>query len=249
VRREISARRKKKGHQHRMSKAWIGLWLLALPSGVKGQDGRADDHSEKQNFHKSRGTALAYSFLLPGLGDLYLRDWKMSEWGSGKIGFATEVALWASHLYLSSYSGWVKDDARALAATHAGVDWSEAKPQGYFSNIGKFSSIYSYNDVQRRFTGPEGNLYNETLANYWSWDAESQRQKYDDRRIRSRSFKRYSEFVLYGIFVNHVISMIRTARTYRRMERSDDMQIGFSYRPLMPSGQQDVWMFSFTRQW
>lgn len=227
-----------------MKNGWIFLAGLLVCAGIQGQ--------EKTNhtvLHKSRGKAILYSFLVPGLGELYLKDWKWSEWGSGKTLLMSEMTLWGVHMYLSSYSAWVRDDARALAATHAGVDWSAAKPDGYVSNIGKFADIFVYNDVQRRFTGPDGNLYPETPDNYWSWDSEKNRDKYDHFRIRSRSFKRYSEFTLYGVFVNHVISMINASRTYRRLQRDHDVHVGFSYRPLMPSGQQDVWLLQLTRRW
>lgn len=223
---------------------WIGL---AIVSGLNAQETEnATDHVQ---IHKSRGTALVYSFLVPGLGELYLEDWKWSEWGSGKTWFMSEIVMWGTHVYLASYSGWVKDDARALAATRAGVDWSVTKPDNYVSNIGKFTDIYSYNDVQRRFTGPEGNLYPETADNFWSWDSKNSQNKYDDLRIRSRTFKRYSEFTLYGIFVNHVVSVISASRAFRRHQHNNSVRVGFSYRPLMPSGQQDVWLMQLSRQW
>ncbi len=221
---------------------FLVAWIIS--TGIHGQEAAGNT-----GLDKSRGKAIIYSFLVPGLGELYLKDWKWSEWGTGRTWFVSEMVLWGSHVYLSSYSGWVRDDARALAATHAGVDWSATKPDGYVSNIGKFTDIFVYNDVQRRFTGPEGNLYAETPDNYWRWDSEKGRVKYDNLRIRSRSFKRYSEFTLYGVFVNHVIGMVSASRAYRRLQRDRGIHVGFSYRPLMPSGQQDIWLLQLTRHW
>lgn len=172
--------------------------------------------------------AFLYSLLLPGLGDLYLNNWDLKKWGNGKYFFASETALWAAFFYMKSYSGWIKQDSRSLAARHAGVDWNAAKPANYSTVIGKFEDIYSYNVTQRRLTG-NSMLYAETPDLYWKWDSQGNMKKYDNLRIKSQSAKTYSTYVVYGIVVNHLLSAINTMRTLRIRAKNQTVHFNLMY--------------------
>lgn len=167
---------------------------------------------------KSKKKALLLSLLVPGAGELYLNDWNLREWQSGKYFFTSEALLWAGHFYFRTYSNWSRSDAKALAAAHARVNWNAAKPSGYFSVIGKFTDIYTFNEVQRRFFGPEA-VYTENAENFWQWDHEKNQNRFEDKRLESRNYKRYSQFVVYGVVVNHVLSAINAMRMYNKRQK------------------------------
>ncbi len=179
---------------------------------------------------KSKKLVFFYSLLMPGMGDLYLKDWNVREWGSGKYFFATEVLLWASHFYSNSRSQWLAGDYKALAARHAGVVWGVPKPDKYETNIGKFSDIYYFNDVYRRASGTT-QLYEENDANYWRWDSESHRKLYDRTRIQSQKFDRISQYLIFGIVVNHFMAGMNSIREYRRLQRALGVQMDFRVYP------------------
>lgn len=168
--------------------------------------------------YKSKKKALLLSLLVPGAGELYLNDWNLRAWQSGKYFFTSEALLWAGHFYFRSYSDWSRSDAKALAAAHARVNWNAAKPSGYFSIIGKFTDIYTFNDVQRRFFGPDA-AFTENADNFWQWDSENNQNRFEDKRLESRNYKRYSQFVVYGVVVNHVLSAINAMRMYNKRQK------------------------------
>jgi hypothetical protein len=177
---------------------------------------------------KSKPKAFMLSMLIPGFGDLYLNDWNIKKWGNGKYFFTSEIFLWSSFLYLKSYSNWIRQDSRALASQHAGVNWKQDKPSRYTTVIGKFADIYSYNETQRRLTG-NAFLYPETSDNYWKWDSQSNQKKYDELRIKSRSTSIYATYVVYGVIVNHILSSINTMRTFKIMNKQRTVQMNLLY--------------------
>lgn len=200
----------------------VGLLILmiALSGSVFAQE-------------KSKFKAALYSAAVPGAGELYLNDWKVSGWGAGAYFFAAETGLWTTHLSTASYSSWVKSDARALAGRSAGVDLNSPKPSKFYVNIGKYSDIYAYNDEQRRITGT-ALLYEENTANYWLWDTESHRERYDRLRVRSDRFDRISKYMYFGMFVNRVLSVVYTVRQYKKRYATPPVQINW----LPPVGEK-----------
>lgn len=187
---------------------------------------------EKKPYAKSKKQAFFYSLLLPGLGELYQNDWKFEGWGSGLYYFAAEALLWSGHFYLKSYSNWQKEDSRSLAARNAGVDLFSPKPARYYVNIGKFSDIYLYNDFQRRMVGTS-TLYAETGTNYWRWNSDHDRRTYDRMRIRSDSYRSFSQYMLWGIFTNHVLSSVNSMRIFRNRQHLTDAEFHFDIKPGM----------------
>lgn len=192
--------------------------------------------------NKSKRSAFFLSVLLPGLGDLYLHDWKIREWGSGRYFFATEVLLIAGHLYSAHRSDWLRNDYRAWAAGHAGVDWNYSKPSQYETNIGKFSDVYSYNEVQRRLTGT-AQLYEEGPRHYWQWDSESHRKKYDRLRISSQKYDRFSQYLIFGVVVNHLLAGVNSLRQYRQMEKATGIHLRFRLSPFTGLGGRPQYGF------
>lgn len=179
---------------------------------------------------KSKKKAFFYSLLVPGLGELYQNDWKFSAWGSGLYYFTAEVVLWSGHFYLKNYGNWLREDSRSLAARSAGVDLNSTKPKRYYVNIGKFSDIYSYNDYQRRTVGTS-TVYAETEANFWLWNSDKSRRKYDRMRIRSDNYRNFSQYIFWGVFTNHVLSAVNSMRIFRKLHPLSTAQLHIDMIP------------------
>ncbi|KAB2878328.1 hypothetical protein F9K33_13525 [bacterium] len=202
----------------------------SLYSAAQSTGQEAAGSQQSLPYAKSKKKAFLFSLLLPGLGELYQNDWKFNGWGSGLYYFGAEALLWSSHLYLGSYSNWLKEDSRSLAARNAGVDLKSPKPSRYYVNIGKFSDIYTYNEFQRRLVGTS-TLYAETNANFWQWNNDGSRRKYDRLRADSDTYNNFSKYMLWGIFTNHVLSAVNSMRLFRNNERWGETRIHFDMIP------------------
>ncbi|MBL7996677.1 hypothetical protein JNM05_15030 [bacterium] len=202
----------------------------SLYSATQSSGQEAGSSQQSLPYAKSKKKAFLFSLLLPGLGELYQNDWKFNGWGSGLYYFGAEALLWSSHLYMGSYSNWLKEDARSLAAHNAGVDLKSPKPARYYVNIGKFSDIYTYNDFQRRMVGTS-TVYVETDANFWQWNNDGSRRRYDRLRADSDTYKNFSKYMLWGIFTNHVMSAVNSLRVFRNNKSLGEARIHFEMMP------------------
>ena len=154
---------------------------------------------------KNVGLAALYSFLLPGMGEMYA-----GEYGMGKYFTIAEGALWVTLLGYDRYAHWIQDDARQFAAQHARANIS-GKDDQYFSDIADFTNVYAYNESVLKSRSPEL-LYNPASSYYWSWDNDQNRASYRDLRVTSDERFNDTRFVAAAIGVNHLISAINAAR-------------------------------------
>jgi hypothetical protein len=167
---------------------------------------------------KSVGLAAVYSLLLPGMGELYANGFS-----SGKYFLIAEGALWLTYTTFEVYGNALRDDARALATSRAGVTL-EGKDDQYFIDIGNFVSIEEYNDKQLRDREPE-RLY--PVSGYaWDWKSDALRASYREQRIRSETMYNNRKFVVAAIIVNHVASAINAARSAISHNNAVDDQLG-----------------------
>jgi hypothetical protein len=150
---------------------------------------------------KSKGKAFLFSFVLPGLGEKYVgADRK------GAVFMATELTLWLSYAGFITYRDWRKEDYKTYAATHAGVDL-DGKSDSYFVDVGNYDSIHDYNAAKLR----QRNLadyYRDIEANFWQWESQQQREKFDQLRISADRADNQSLFVIGAIFANHILSAL-----------------------------------------
>jgi hypothetical protein len=155
---------------------------------------------------KSVGLAVVLSLLLPGMGELYAGDYS-----TGRYSTAAEGALWLTYTSFELYGTWVRDDARKLAVTTADVNLAGQSNQ-FFVDIGNYKDVYQYNErkLQDR---QEEKLYDPNSIYFWSWNSESDRQKYRNLRISSDQAFNNKQFVLGAVLVNHVVSAINAARS------------------------------------
>lgn len=184
---------------------------------------------------KSVGLAAIYSFLLPGMGELYV-----DEYGMGKYFTVAEGAFWVALAGVDLHANSLQDDARRYAAQHAGTRF-EGKDDQYFVDISNFNTVYEYNEQVLRDRDPQ-KLYNPVSSDYWSWDSEANRSQYRDERISAEKMFNNTRFVAAAIAVNHVVSAINAARLAfshnRNLDKADllDIKAGLLGTMARPDG-------------
>jgi hypothetical protein len=161
---------------------------------------------------KSTTLAVLYSIILPGAGEYYAESFS-----SGKFSLMADAGLWLTYAGFQNHADWVRNDARAFAAQHAGVTVS-GQDEPFEVNLGNFLSTVDYNQQQlrdRRFSS----MY--TASNQqWSWDAEDSRQSFRAMRIRSDEIRNYGKFVIAGLVVNRIFSAFAAARAVNAFNRT-----------------------------
>lgn len=163
------------------------------------------DMSSATPAKKSVGLAAVYSFLLPGMGELYA-----GGFNSGKYFLLAEGLLWLSYAAIDIHASSQREDARVFSAVHAGVNRS-GKDDQFFVNVGNFASVDDYNDKKLR--DRELDLVYDPAQGYnWRWDSEASRQTFRDQRVASENMFNNRKFVGAAILVNHVASAINAAR-------------------------------------
>ncbi len=151
--------------------------ILELKNSIKFSDGNfQDDHvnlsydynSEK----KSVGLGIVYSLLLPGMGELYA-----DAYSTGKYFTIADGILWGTFIGMNVYSSWQEDNYKTYAAANADVNNSN-KDEDFYSTIGDYTSVYSYNDqkaLERNFD----EMLDEEV-DFWKWNTTDERQTYRD---------------------------------------------------------------------
>ena len=140
------------------------------------------------------------SLILPGLGEL-----EMGHEKRARSFFIREAALWLVCIGGTKAANWHESDYRAFAEIHANVDMND-KDYLFSVNLGHYDSFSEYNAIntRKRLTG---DLYEEG-GDQWQWDSTQNRIKYDRMRIKSVTYKKYSQFAIGGLVLHRIISLI-----------------------------------------
>lgn len=161
---------------------------------------------------KSVSRAFFYSLLLPGTGEAYV-----GKTGYTKFFLSVETIGWGLFIANSLQVSSREEDYQNYAVQHAGIDRSGKEDQ-YWIDIGKFDTIYEYNEQRRRDRNIDA-LYPESPDFAWRWDAEDNRLFYDAYRIDTRKIEDRQVYIFGVIILNHLASAInalRLARAYNR---------------------------------
>jgi len=101
---------------------------------------------------------------------------------------------------------------------HASVQ-RKNKDGRFWSDIGKFDDIYTYNakrQRQRDFTV----LYDENNENYWKWDSYDSRYNYDSKRLHANDIDGKKVYYQLAVVVNHLASAIHALYTARKHNKA-----------------------------
>ncbi len=164
--------------------------------------------NDYQPERKNPGLAVLFSLIIPGTG-----EWYAGNISTGKYLIASEITLWLSVYGFHSYGNWLKNDARAFARVHAGVEWADKDDQ-FFVNVGNFMSRHEYNEKKMR-DRDIGALYTDPLYE-WTWESDEMRREFRDLRVRSDKMFNAIKFVGVAIVANHIASAVLAGYSAQR---------------------------------
>jgi hypothetical protein len=189
---------------------------------------------------KSVGLGIIYSLLLPGMGELYADAYDV-----GKYFTIADGVLWGTFIGMNVYANWQENNYKSYAESRAGIS-NDDKDDNYYSTIGVYNNIESYNDqkaLERNFD----EMY-DTESYFWKWDTNSERETYRDMWTSSEQTKNDIRFIVGGLILNRIASAINAARLVtsynNRLEEnlSWNVSVGFVNKPTLPTSLN----FNFT---
>ena len=161
---------------------------------------------------KSVGLAFFMSLALPGSGEFYMGRKNLTAWF-----LTTEILLWTGLTANSLYADHLDEEYRIYAAQHAGIN-REGKDKQFWVDIGKYNSIYDFNEQRRRDRYFEAIYYDES-TDYWLWDSKDNRLKYDGDRLGANEVRNQSVYFFASIVLNHLVSAVNSLRIARKHNR------------------------------
>jgi len=174
-------------------RAWPLILILAL-GGVPSLPARDTGRAVEKG-------ALIRSLIVPGWGQYVLGDHSAAR----KLVLA-ETGLWLSWLVTRGAAGWYQQDYRAFAALHAGVAYP-LKSDIYYYRLGRYDSIYEYNQVQLR-QRYISDIYRPDGEYNWQWDDPANRERYKNLRRSSLLATKGALFIVGGMVVNRAVATI-----------------------------------------
>ena len=141
------------------------------------------------------------SLVLPGWGEHTLGESKQAQGF-----FIREAALWLIYIGVKNTANWYKNDYTAFAELHSDVDM-ERKNYLFAVNLGHYESFEQYNDTKERQRQVE-NKYKENKSLGWQWDNSVNRIKFDEMRIKSANYDKYTRFAVGGLILHRLVSLI-----------------------------------------
>lgn len=153
---------------------------------------------------KNRGTAILYSLLLPGMGELYA-----DGYDSGVYFTVADVAIWGTLIGLNIYGNWQADNYKSFALSNAGID-EQGKNSTFYADISSYNSVEEFNNeklLNRNFD----ELYN-TDTHYWEWSSSDKRKEYREMWSSSEQAFTNVRFAAGALLLNRIISMINAVR-------------------------------------
>jgi len=169
------------------------------------------------------GTQMWKSLIVPGWGEKQLKHDKR-----GNLLLFTEFALWTALSYSNDqYSGY-KSSYINHGEYFAGVDWKN-KNDLYAANVGNYTCLSyddcgddAYNEIKRRnFLFDD--VYPEDEGYEWNWESRDERLRYDTWRNKSKNYKDIKGFIVGGMIVNRIISLIDVVVLERKNKLSSEL--------------------------
>lgn len=164
--------------------------------------------------NKSGALAFLYSFLLPGMGELYANRYDV-----GAYFIAVEGMLWLSLGGLNYYGNWQRDNYKEYASVHAGVD-IKGKSETYFATISSYLSISDYNN--EKYLNREFHKVLDLKTFYWDWLSNDFRKTYRSMWTSSESAFNNVRFAAAMIVVNHLVSAINAVILVNKYNKNLD---------------------------
>lgn len=180
---------------------------------------KEEHHSEMMLFsnqkeEKSGALAFLYSFLLPGMGELYANRYDV-----GLYFTAVEGVLWLGLGGLTYYGNWQRDNYKEYASVHAGVDVN-GKNETYFATISSYLNINDYNS--EKYLNREFHKVLDLKTYHWDWLSNDSRKTYRAMWVSSESAFNNVRFAAAMIVVNHLVSAINAVILVNKYNKNLD---------------------------
>ena len=147
----------------------------------------------------SRGKAVLKSAILPGWG-----EHSLGTSGAGRIFFVSEAALWISYAGMAVYKDIQNNDMISFAKAHSGATSFYGSSQ-YWVDIGSFLSWSDHREEMLQYRTPD-KIYPE--ENAWNWDSVENANTFRNIRIAKDKSEHRMTFILGGLVMNRMISML-----------------------------------------
>jgi len=212
--------------------------ILELKNSIKLSDKNFQDELVNLSYDynsekKSVGLGIVYSLLLPGMGELYADAYDI-----GKYFTIADGILWGTFIGMEVYSNWQENNYQTYAASNADVDNSN-KDADYYSTIGNYTSVFSYNEEKALERNYDDMLNPEVY--FWKWDSTNERQTYRDMWTSSEQTSNDIRFVVGGLILNRIASAVNAARLVTaynnklKDELSWNFSVGFANQQNLPT--------------
>ena len=141
------------------------------------------------------------SLVLPGWG-----EYSLDNQIRGRIFVLSETVLLLAILGSYSVSQRQETEFRAYAAEHAGIS-PDGKDRQFWVDIGNYSSLLAFNEEHLRWRDFNA-LYEDNDTWAWAWDSGNNRERFENMRIASDSWRLRGSFLIGGVVLNHIVSAI-----------------------------------------
>ena len=141
------------------------------------------------------------SLVLPGWG-----EYSLDNQIRGRIFVLSETVLLLAILGSYSVAQRQETEYKAYAAEHAGID-PIGKDRQFWVDIGNYSSLFTFNEEHLRWRDFNA-LYEDNDTWTWAWDSGNNRERFENMRIASDSWRLRGSFLIGGVVLNHIVSAI-----------------------------------------
>ena len=141
------------------------------------------------------------SLIVPGWGQKTLGKPKRARFFN-----YLESGILLTIIGSSTFANIKRKNYIAFASKHAAIS-SSGKDHKYWVDIGNYKSIENYNNEHLR-NREMNDLYPDDKKWSWDWDLESNRKKFEDKRIRTDQLELFATFGVGALIVNHLVSSI-----------------------------------------
>ena len=141
------------------------------------------------------------SLVFPGWG-----EYSLDNQIRGRFFVLSETVLLLAILGSYSVSQRQETEFRAYAAEHAGIS-PVGKDRQFWVDIGNYSSLLAFNEEHLRWRDFNA-LYEDNDTWAWAWDSGNNRERFENMRIASDSWRLRGSFLIGGVVLNHIVSAI-----------------------------------------
>ena len=144
---------------------------------------------------------VAKSFLMPGLGERDLGNYK-----SSKFFMQSEILLFTACYSAFKISDLIENKYISYAARHAGA--TTPIDDRYWTDIGNYNTNNDFDSEHLRMRDSKEGQWSDYP---WDWQSDHiKRKKFENMRIRSDKYFLVGKFLVGGVIMNHIISSINT---------------------------------------